>query len=651
MIFPESQVVGSGNPSSVADNTVLASASSASAAADSAALVDKAIAKLPADVRAHATDSKRKAKSQDPGWKFGWWPDPTKKDFIRCIFCLKVVPSGIKRFKQHLAGGFSDTTKCSMVPEVVSKDMYAYLKRNTRLVLSVESEEGGQEHGDATEPEPSSGTKHKQAKKKATQAAISSFVVSAHPTQNQKSGKSVAAMFCKTPEEVVADRHKNKTTQSTLEACTKKGKEAKQIVNDHVADFLYENKIPLHVVNSRSWEVMLESIGQFGPGYRGPSYHDVRVPWLDRAVDRTTTLRSKHEQAWKEYGCSIMSDAWTDTRQRHLINFLANSPAGTFFLASVDASTEIASAELLADLLEKQIDSVGREHVVQIVTDNGSNFKAAGRALVKRIPHLFWTPCAAHCLDLLLEDIGKIKEFNDCITMAKRVSRFLYKHGRLHSLMREKLGGDLVRPGITRFATSFLTLASMQKHKNGLRSLFICDEWQHSKFSTSQEGTQAENIVLSVGFWQNLENCLRASQPLLIALRIADGDETPAAPEIMAAMGKARDTIQEALKGKPRLLKEVLARFDKRWDQQMKQPLYGAALFLNPGKFFSIREKDKKQAGILRSMFNDVMWKMISDEEEQTKISNQADDYERSEGEAFSKPGAIRDRERKNPSK
>ena len=100
--------------------------------------------------------------------------------------------------------------------------------------------------------------------------------------------------------------------------------------------------------------------------------------------------------------------------------------------------------------------------------------------------------------------------------------------------MREKLGGDLVRPGITRFATSFLTLASMQKHKNGLRSLFICDEWQHSKFSTSQEGTQAENIVLSVGFWQNLENCLRASQPLLIALRIADGDETPASPEIIS---------------------------------------------------------------------------------------------------------------------
>ena len=50
-------------------------------------------------------------------------------------------------------------------------------------------------------------------------------------------------------------------------------------------------------------------------------------------------------------------------------------------------------------------------------------------------------------------------------------------------------------------------------------------------------------------------------------------------------------------------------------------------------------------------MFNDVMWKMISDEDEQTKISKQADDYERSEGDCFSKQGAIRDRDKKNPSK
>jgi hypothetical protein len=54
-----------------------------------------------------------------------------------------------------------------------------------------------------------------------------------------------------------------------------------------------------------------------------------------------------------------------------------------------------------------------------------------------------------------------------------------------------------------------------------------------------------------------------------------------------------------------------------------------------------------RQAARLRSMFNDCMWKMVADDNEQTVISKQADDYERSEGECFSKQGAIRDRDKK----
>jgi hypothetical protein len=82
----------------------------------------------------------------------------------------------------------------------------------------------------------------------------------------------------------------------------------------------------------------------------------------------------------------------------------------------------------------------------------------------------------------------------------------------------------------------------------------------------------------------------------------------------------------------------------------MEQKLYGATLYLNPGKFFALRDKDRRQAQRLRSMFNDVLWKVVDDDDEQTKISKQADDYKRIKGECFSKAGAIRDRDRKNPS-
>ena len=148
-----------------------------------------------------------------------------------------------------------------------------------------------------------------------------------------------------------------------------------------------------------------------------------------------------------------------------------------------------------------------------------------------------------------------------------------------------------------------------------------------------------------------MQTCLKASQPLLIALRIADGDETPAAPEIMAAMEVAKSTIKEDLRANNTLLKQVMDCYDRRWENQMEQKLYGAALFLNPGKFFAIREKDRRQATRLRSMFNDVFWKMMSDDDEQCKISKQADDYERFEGDCFSKPMAIREKDNKNPSK
>jgi hypothetical protein len=184
------------------------------------------------------------------------------------------------------------------------REMHAYFKKNSKVVINLDDEGGEQRNADG--PQPSSGTKYKQAREKVAQPSISSFVVSAATKPStQKESKSVSGMLSKTPEEVVAERHKSSTSQSTLEHYTKKGKEAKQFVDDHVADFLYENRISLHVVNSRSWEIMLESIGQYGPGYRGPSYHDAMVPWLERAVNRTSDLRTKHEEVWKEYRCSL----------------------------------------------------------------------------------------------------------------------------------------------------------------------------------------------------------------------------------------------------------------------------------------------------------------------------------------------------------
>ena len=99
------------------------------------------------------------------------------------------------------------------------------------------------------------------------------------------------------------------------------------------------------------------------------------------------------------------------------------------------------------------IKEVGEANVVQIVTDNGSTIVKAGKLLMKKY-NLYWTPCAAHCIDLMFEDIGKRATISELITNACKITNFIYNHGWLVANVRKVCGGDIVSPGATRFATN-----------------------------------------------------------------------------------------------------------------------------------------------------------------------------------------------------
>ncbi|XP_016177771.1 uncharacterized protein LOC107620063 [Arachis ipaensis] len=98
-----------------------------------------------------------------------------------------------------------------------------------------------------------------------------------------------------------------------------------------------------------------------------------------------------------------MSDGWTDKKRRSICNFLVNSPKGTFFLYSLDTSDISKTTDKVVKMLEDAVEFVGEENVVQIVTDNAANYKAAGERMMETRKSLYWTPCAAHCIDLILD--------------------------------------------------------------------------------------------------------------------------------------------------------------------------------------------------------------------------------------------------------
>ena len=177
------------------------------------------------------------------------------------------------------------------------------------------------------------------------------------------------------------------------------------------------------------------------------------------------------------------------------------------FIRSVDAFAHTKDAILLCELLDGFIQEIGPQNVVQVITNNVVNYVAASRLLMMRHPSLFWTPCAAHCIDLMLEDMDNIPFIKDIVDSSRSITKFIYNHTSALNLMRQFTNNrELVHSTITRFATSFISLRSLLACMREIKRMFLSDEWHALLFSTKPEGQVIYRLVsLQQSFWAEVE--------------------------------------------------------------------------------------------------------------------------------------------------
>ncbi|XP_058006708.1 uncharacterized protein LOC110645315 [Hevea brasiliensis] len=357
------------------------------------------------------------------------------------------------------------------------------------------------------------------------------------------------------PQKGSKDRKNAKLKQTTINVACKK--ELREKACRDIARWMYDVAIPFNAANYPSFQVMLESIGQFGIGLKAPSYHELRVPLLNKEVTNVKNELKSYEEEWAKYGCSIMADGWTDKKQSTLINFLVNSLKGTVFLESVDTSKYSKIGEKMFERFDRIVERVGEANVVQVVTDNASNCVLAGKLLQVKHPHLYWTPCAAHCLDLILEDIGKMPKFHNTIKRAVTMNGYIYVRPGVVNMLRHFTGErELIRLAVTRFATAFLTLQCINKHKTNLRKMFTSEEWTISKWAKEQA---------------------------VRVLRLIDGEKRPAMGYIYEAMDRAKEAIAKSFGKKEEKYKAIAA------DEEVMTGLYTVLQRLIPTQ----QEQDK----------------------------------------------------------
>ncbi|XP_077245531.1 uncharacterized protein LOC143885307 [Tasmannia lanceolata] len=539
-----------------------------------------------------------KAREVDVTWEHCTTAVPNNKTRLRCNYCGKEYSGGVFRMKHHLGRTKQNVAACTQNPDDVVDKFKLLLKENEE-----EKEKRDDAKYDVGRPD--------------------FYYQDREEIENARVARGKRKM-----DDFVVRGDKKTGKQATINQIWKKGDRDK--VCQNIARFFYSNALSFNLVKCPFFDAMVESITYFGHGLKVPSYHEMRNTFLKREVENIESMMDEYKKEWKKTGCTLMSDGWTDGVNRSITNFLVNSPKGTVFLRSVDTSDISKNADNLFALLDSVVEEVGEENVVQVITDSAAAYVRAGELLMEKRKKLFWSPCAAHCIDLMLEDVGKLPTHAETIAKARMITVYIYNHSWVLHLMRKHTKGELTRPAVTRFATCFLTLKSLRERKAGLMQMFASDDWQKSPYSKKADGSRICGIVLGDStFWPSVYYCLKCTSPLVKVLRLVDSDERPAMGYIYEAMDRAKEAIAKNLGNIKKKYEQIWNIIDERWDRQLHRPLHAAGYFLNPRfQYETSNDVDIEiKVGLL-----DCLERMVPSSKERVLIGNQIDKFKKAEG-------------------
>ena len=305
-------------------------------------------------------------RSEDPAWAHARAVLGARNN-TECLYCNKVIRGGgITRMKEHLAGIQGNVGPCKKVSEDVKwqmKELLNEMKKSKEKKRKIISEIGGH-HEDLTSDDIND----------IDEGQYSQLSKGKGKVKESGSGKSVGGInrfFA--PRTTPGAQPSIKSSMCSKEMIVK----AKMAV----ARWWYDANLPFNAAQSKFYQPAIDAMTAIGPGFKGPSLHELRGSLLQMTVNDVQDYLQEIKKAWSDTGCSLMADGWTNQKQQSIINFLVFSPKGTMFLKSVDTSGFRKDAETLFKLFDEVVQEIGVENLVQFITDNDASYKAAGKKL------------------------------------------------------------------------------------------------------------------------------------------------------------------------------------------------------------------------------------------------------------------------------
>ncbi|XP_050205791.1 uncharacterized protein LOC126655601 isoform X1 [Mercurialis annua] len=252
-------------------------------------------------------------------------------------------------------------------------------------------------------------------------------------------------------------------------------------------------------------------------GYVPPGYNKLRTTLLLQEKTHVERLLEPIKSTWGEKGVSIVSDGWSDPQRRPLINVMVVSDSGPMFIKVVDCSGEVKDKHFIADLLKEVIDEIGHQSVVQIITDNARNCKAAGEIIEGMYPHIYWTPCVVHTLNLALKNIcaaknveNNIEVYDEChwITIihgdALQIKNFIMTHSMRLAIFNRFSSLKLLSVADTRFASIVVMLKRIKLIRRALELMVLSEQWMLYRADDQGKARFVRDLILDENWWAKL---------------------------------------------------------------------------------------------------------------------------------------------------
>jgi len=197
----------------------------------------------------------------------------------------------------------------------------------------------------------------------------------------------------------------------------------KEELNKAMAKFFYACNIPFRVSENEHFKNFIQILR---PGYEPPNRKQLSGNLLDKIHNE---IMDQTQSELKGKTVTLMQDGWSDVHNTPIIANVLSTSESSYFLSTIDSGCNVKSADYCLKVAKKAIEEAATKFnckVRSFVSDNEKKMVL----MRKKLSELYNDEkfisygCASHYLNLVGEEIFKVKNIRDLITNIIEIQKY-----------------------------------------------------------------------------------------------------------------------------------------------------------------------------------------------------------------------------------